>query len=186
MKGTASSCRRLAAPLHFESSQWTVKPRPLSLIGQRKWWECRQDLPEWEVAAEFVMAAAGLIRKGATSCSRRCFLGGLSSLWRRGCAGVSVDDTVNGLNAEQRQVYPAASFSVREQASSALLASCSLRWPLSLLCVRVGILFHERDRTYSGSQNSALEHKGIRIPKEADGGSCMRRRWRTHLPCWGH
>ncbi|XP_058018087.1 isovaleryl-CoA dehydrogenase, mitochondrial isoform X3 [Ahaetulla prasina] len=50
------------------------------------------------------MAAAGLIRKGATSCSRRGFLGGLSPLWRRGCAGVSVDDTVNGLNAEQRQL----------------------------------------------------------------------------------
>ncbi|XP_032085577.1 isovaleryl-CoA dehydrogenase, mitochondrial [Thamnophis elegans] len=50
------------------------------------------------------MAAVGLIRKGATSCSRRCFLGGLSSLWRRGCAGVTVDDMVNGLSAEQRQL----------------------------------------------------------------------------------
>ncbi|ETE65281.1 Isovaleryl-CoA dehydrogenase, mitochondrial [Ophiophagus hannah] len=49
------------------------------------------------------MAALGLVKKGATSCSRRCFLGGLS-LWRRGCAGVPVDDTVNGLNAEQRQL----------------------------------------------------------------------------------
>ncbi|XP_015670031.1 isovaleryl-CoA dehydrogenase, mitochondrial isoform X2 [Protobothrops mucrosquamatus] len=49
------------------------------------------------------MAAAGLVRKRAASCFRRCFLGGLS-VWRRGCAGISVDDTVNGLNAEQRQL----------------------------------------------------------------------------------
>lgn len=28
LRGTAPSCRRLAAPLHFESSQWTVEPLP--------------------------------------------------------------------------------------------------------------------------------------------------------------
>ncbi|XP_007429066.3 isovaleryl-CoA dehydrogenase, mitochondrial, partial [Python bivittatus] len=50
------------------------------------------------------MAAAALIRKGASSCSRRCVLGGLLPLWRRGCAGIPVDDTVNGLSAEQRQL----------------------------------------------------------------------------------